>query len=210
MTSEEMTLGSWLDALASEAPAPGGGAAAAMTGALAAALISMVARFTLGRPKYAEVEEQVQRILESSEKARAMLMRLIEADAQAFTLVATAYRLPKSTEEEKTIRNEHIQMTLASASEVSVATAEVVREVINMGNLIAPIGNKSVLPDVGTAIMLGMSAINAVALNVRDNLRGLHDEVGSHALQKRLIATMDDLTEVVGATLDVVQSRTQS
>lgn len=210
MTIREETFGAWLDALASEAPAPGGGAAAAMTGALAAALVSMVARFTLGRPKYAEVAEHVQAILDNSERTREMLMELIETDAQVFETVALAYRLPKSTDEEKTYREATIQITLMKASEVSVMVAEIVREVSTMANLIAQIGNKTVLTDAGTAAFMAMSTISSVALNVRDNLRLLHDEVGSHALQKRLMSAMDGVAEQVGETLDFVQSRTQA
>lgn len=209
MAINDEMLGTWLDALASGDPAPGGGAAAALCGALAAALVSMVARFTEGRPKYADVQKHVQTILKSSEHARKMLVDLIEADARAFKMVALAYKMPKSTEEERAQRDDLIQQALTSATDVPVMVAEIAREVLTMAQLIAQIGNRSVLVDAGTAAYLGMATISAAALNVHENLRTLHDEVHGHALQKRLAAATDGVAELVNETLEIIAMRTQ-
>jgi formiminotetrahydrofolate cyclodeaminase len=210
MSIEEEPIGTWLAALASEAPAPGGGAALAMNGAMAAALVGMVARFTLGRPKYAEVEPHIQGILQQSDKAREMLLKLCEADAQAFLGVALAFRLPKGTEEEQAQRMATMQQALTQATEVAVMVAELAHEVLTMANIIAQIGNKSVIVDAGTAAHLCQATISATELNVRDNLRILHDEVHSRALQKRLAAAMDDSETLVESTLEVIQTRMQA
>jgi formiminotetrahydrofolate cyclodeaminase len=202
-------LGAWLDALASNAPAPGGGAAAALCGALGAALVTMVGRFTVGRPKYAEYEEQVQKLLRNSERAREMLTTLMDADAKAFHMVALAYRMPKKTAEEKAKREEIIQEALAAASDVPVMVAEIAREVITMAELMANMGNRSVLVDVGSAVYLSIAAMQAATLNVRENLRHLHDEVHAHALQKRLSAVMEGVEESAAETLAIIAARTQ-
>src|SRR6185437_5794125 len=140
MSTGDESLGSWLERLASDNPAPGGGAVAALCGALAAALVSMVARFTVGRPKYKDVEEHVQKILKNSERARKMLTELIEADARAFQLVSLAYKMTKTTDEERVKSDETLQQALTTASDVPVMVAEIAREVLVMAQLIAQIG----------------------------------------------------------------------
>jgi formiminotetrahydrofolate cyclodeaminase len=209
MSTGDESLGSWLERLASDNPAPGGGAVAALCGALAAALVSMVARFTVGRPKYKDVEEHVQKILKNSERARKMLTELIEADARAFQLVSLAYKMPKTTDEERVKRDETLQQALTTASDVPVMVAEIAREVLVMAQLIAQIGNRTVLVDAGTAAFIGIATINAAELNVRENLRGLHDEVHAHALQKRLALVTDGIAEIAGETLSIIEARTQ-
>jgi formiminotetrahydrofolate cyclodeaminase len=209
MTMVEDALGEWLDALASNAPAPGGGAAAALCGALGAALVSMVGRFTIGRPKYAEYDDQVQKLLHNSERAREMLTTLMDADAKAFQMVSLAYRMPKKTDEEKAKREEVIQEALATASDVPVMIAEIAREVITMAEFMAHMGNRSVLVDAGSAVYLSMAAVQAAALNVRENLRHLHDEVHAHALQKRLTAALEGMDEAAAETLAIIAARTE-
>lgn len=209
MAMLEEPLGAWLDALASNAPAPGGGAAAALCGALGAALVSMVGRFTVGRPKYAEYEEQVQKLLHNSERAREMLTTLMDADAKAFQMVAMAYRMPKKTEEEKAKREEMIQEALTAASDVPVMVAEIAREVVTMAEFMAHMGNRSVLVDAGSAVYLSIAAVQAATLNVRENVRHLHDEVHARALQKRLTAALDGIEEAAAETLAIIAARTQ-
>jgi methenyltetrahydrofolate cyclohydrolase len=207
MAIEEQNLGAWLDALASDNPAPGGGAASAMCAALAAALVSMVARFTIGRKRYADVDEHARELLNSSEQTRSMLLQLAEADAEAYGMVALAYKLPKSTEEEAEQRENALQRALTQATEVPVMIAEVARQVVQMANLIAKIGNRTVLTDAGAASFMGMAAISAAGLNVQINLRELHDEIRGHALQKRLNAAMEGAGDLTNETLQFIAAR---
>jgi methenyltetrahydrofolate cyclohydrolase len=207
MAIEDQTLGAWLDALASVDPAPGGGAAAAMCATLAAALVSMVARFTIGRKRYADVDDHARELLTSSEQTRTMLLQLVEADAEAYQMVALAYKLPKGTEEEEERRHNALQRALTQATEVPVMIAEVARQVVQMANLIAKIGNRTVLTDAGAASFMAMAAISAAGLNVQVNLRELHDEVRGHALQKRLTAAMDGVGDMTNETLQFISAR---
>ena len=138
-----------------------------------------------------------------------MLTTLMDADAKAFKMVALAYRMPKKTEEEKTKREEIIQEALATASDVPVMVAEIAREVITMAEFMAHMGNRSVLVDAGAAVYLSIAAVQAAALNVRENLRHLHDEVHAHALQKRLTVALEGMDEAAAETLAIIAARTQ-
>ncbi len=137
-----------------------------------------------------------------------MLTELIEADARAFQLVSLAYKMPKKTDEEREQREEALQQALTTASDVPVMVAEIAHEVLVMAQIIAQIGNRTVLVDAGTATFLGIATINAAELNVRDNLRNLHDEVHARALQKRLSAATEGIAEIAADTLQVIEART--
>jgi len=116
-------LKAYIDALASGEPTPGGGSAAALVGALGAALNSMVANFTVGREKFAAVEAEVRGLLEQSERLRAELQRLTQADTEAYGQYAAASKLPRNSDEEKAARAAAMQQALRAAAEVPRAAA---------------------------------------------------------------------------------------
>ncbi len=163
------------DELASAAPVPGGGAAAALTGALAAALVSMVCHLTLGRPRFAAVAAEVQAILERSEAARTRLLHLIDADAAAYSAVAAALRQPRTTPEEKAARAAALQTALRQATEPPLAVARTAAEVLELAAPLVEKSNPSVLSDVGTAALLAEAALEGAILNVEVNLASLDD-----------------------------------
>ena len=111
----------YLDDLAAKKPAPGGGSAAAAAGALGVSLLSMVANFTIGKEKYKDVEAEIQQILDTAEKSRAELQKLIDEDVAAYQKVSAAYKMPKDTEEDKRARTEAIQTALKDAMAVPLA-----------------------------------------------------------------------------------------
>src|SRR5690349_14912451 len=110
--ADDITLAAFLESLGSSAPAPGGGAASALAGALSAALAEMVAQLTAGRPKYAAVDERVREIIARLHTARVRLVRLMEDDERAFQAVSAAYKLPKADKEERASREAAIQRAL--------------------------------------------------------------------------------------------------
>src|SRR5688572_28865736 len=112
----DLTVADFLDQLASDAPTPGGGAASALAGALGAALNSMVCQLTLGKPEFAAVAAETQRLLDESEAARAALEFAIEADAGAYGRVMAAYRLPRSTDQERSRRKRAIHVATMEAT----------------------------------------------------------------------------------------------
>jgi glutamate formiminotransferase/formiminotetrahydrofolate cyclodeaminase len=122
-------ISNFMDELASNSPTPGGGSAAALAGALGAALISMVGNLTVGKKKYEDVEEDINKIISSSEKLRHELSQLIEEDVKVFNNFMATYKMPKETEDEKTIRAEKIRnINVISDAGVAVLMAEAALE----------------------------------------------------------------------------------
>jgi formiminotetrahydrofolate cyclodeaminase len=165
----------FLDELASKAPTPGGGSAAAVMGAQSAALTSMVCNLTIGKPKYAEVEAEMQALLERSEALREKLIGMIKADVDVFDRLMATYGLPKETEEEKTARSAAIQAVLKEATEVPLACARACAEAIELSRIAADKGNLGVISDAGVAVMAGYGALKSAALNVYINAGSLKD-----------------------------------
>src|SRR5512147_1179671 len=152
-------LHTYLDELASGKPTPGGGSAAALVGALGAALNSMVMNFTVGRPKYAAVEAQMQQLLEMSEKLRADLQHLVQQDTVAYAGVSWAYKLPKETPEEQAARTIAIQEALKSAAQVPLAAARACHHVLLTSAEIVDRSNPNLITDVGVAAKFALAAL---------------------------------------------------
>jgi methenyltetrahydrofolate cyclohydrolase len=174
--SETQTVRDYLDALASDAPAPGGGSAAALVGAMGAALVGMVANFTVGRPRYRAVEGEVRRALAAAEGARARLMALMTEDEQAYSAYGAAAKLPRETEEQQAARREALQEALRDAAAPPLAMAGVCRQVLDLALVVAERGNPRLASDAGVAALLAEAALRASAINVRVNLVALQDE----------------------------------
>lgn len=168
-------IGDFLDQLAARVPAPGGGASAALSAAQAAALLSMVARYTSGG-RYAEHAETVQAVLAESEAARDRAVRLAQDDAAAFAVVSGAYQLPKATPEEKAVRTAAIGRALYGAAQPPAATITTAGHLVGLAETLLPIGNKNVITDVAVAAELARAAVSCARVNVEINLAGLTDD----------------------------------
>jgi glutamate formiminotransferase/formiminotetrahydrofolate cyclodeaminase len=182
-SSGEASL-NFLDALAEGTAAPGGGSAAAYSGAAGAALVAMVARLTLGKKKYKEVEPQMYAMLERAEKLRAELTHTIERDAAAFDAVITAMRLPRDTDEEAALRAQAIEDATLKAAEVPLETARMAVEVIELGLQAVTLGNLNAISDGASGAALAKAALTGAGYNVRIN-------VGSLAEPEKGAALMD-------------------
>ena len=169
-------VGNFLDELASSSPTPGGGSVAALAGALGAALISMVGNLTIGKKKYEDVEEDIKRIISSSEKLRYELSQLIEEDVKVFNNFMATYKMPKETEDEKKIRAEKIQESLIKAAKVPLRVAYKCLDVLNLSKEVAEKGNINVISDAGVAVLMAEAALGSAILNVKINVRMIKDE----------------------------------
>lgn len=176
MQTGELTIRTFLDTLAARESTPGGGGAAALTGAQAGALISMVINFTLGNKKYAEVEEAMQEYLSQSETLRQDLLLLADSDVEAFTAVSACYGMPRATDEEKAARTAAMQQALKGAAEVPFATAEKALALIKLAGPVAKQGNTNVVSDAATALYLAHAALHSAIINVNINLKFIKDE----------------------------------
>jgi len=165
----------FLAALASGAPTPGGGSAAAYSGAMAAALVGMVARLTIGKKKYHEVEERMQKLVSLADGVRAQLTDAVAKDAAAFDAVMTAFRLPKSTPEEKAARETAIQAATRAAAEAPLRAAGLAVDVMEWAAEAAEFGNANAITDASSAAAMGRASLIASGLNVRINAAGMDD-----------------------------------
>jgi formiminotetrahydrofolate cyclodeaminase len=176
MTLTDKSVTVFLDELASGQPAPGGGSVAALSGALGAALVSMVCNLTIGRKKYATVEADMKAILEQSETLRAALIQLLEEDVAAFTQVSDAMKMPRDTEDQKTQRQEAMQTALKQATGVPMRIAEACVKVIDLCGPVGEKGNTNAVSDAGVGVLAAEAGLRAAALNVMINLSWLEDE----------------------------------
>jgi methenyltetrahydrofolate cyclohydrolase len=167
---------SFLDELASSAPAPGGGSVAALSGALGAGLISMVCNLTLGKPKYATVQDDISAILKKSESLRQELTDLLEADVQAYTQLSQTMKMPRDTEEQKATRATLMDKALKAATEVPMRVAEACVAVMALCPAAAEKGNTNAVSDVGVGILMAEAGLRGAALNVLINLGMIKDE----------------------------------
>lgn len=172
----EQPLGAFLDDLASERSTPGGGGAAAISGAMGAALVSMVCNLTIGKPKYAEVEAELTDVLAQSEALRAKLTAAIADDVRAFDAVMGAYGLPKGEDDEaKAARTARIQAALKEATDVPLDCARLCAEVVTLADVAAEKGNLNVVSDAGVAVQSAYAGLMSAALNVRVNAKSIKD-----------------------------------
>lgn len=166
----------FLDALASKSPTPGGGGGAALAGALAAALASMVCNLTVGKEKYAGVQDDILDLLAKSEDLRRRLTELVETDEAAYGVLSAAYKLPKDTGEQKQARTAAIQEALISATATPMEIARACVQVLSLCGPIAEKGNVSAVSDAGVAALLAEAGLRSAALNVLINLAAIKDK----------------------------------
>jgi glutamate formiminotransferase/formiminotetrahydrofolate cyclodeaminase len=193
----------FLDAVAADTPAPGGGSVAALAGALAAALAAMVGRLTLGKPKYAEVEAEMEPLVAEAERLRQALTARIAEDTAAFEAVMAAYRLPRRTDEEKAARKAAIQAALAQAAKVPLATARDAVAALELAHTAARAGNANAITDAGTAAWMARAAVAGAALNVRINAVALDDREQAAAWLAEL-AELEHRAEVLVAEVQAI------
>lgn len=170
--------------LASRAPVPGGGGAAALAGALASALASMVCKLTAGKKKYAVYEDDIQRIAAEAERLRMALLRDIDLDAQAFEPLSRAYSIPKDAPG----RAEVMENALRAASAAPMGVAERCCAVIGLLAELAEKGSAIAVSDVGVGAELARAALISAGLNVRINAKTMADREYAGELLGRLEA----------------------
>ncbi len=198
---------SFLDRLASSAPAPGGGSAAALGAAIGAALLSMVANLTLGKKKYANVQDDIQRILSRSEALRQRCVDLLEDDIAAYSRVAEAYKMARDTAPQQEARNAAIQEALKGATAVPMKLAEASVEILHLCPESADKGNIRAVSDVGVGALMAEAALRAAALNVWINLASIEDKAFVDRESARLDALLDGKAALKEAILREVKAK---
>ena len=172
----DLTVKGFLDVTAGTDPVPGGGSISALSGAISAALTEMVAGLTIGRKKYAEVEEQMKQLVERVQKIRQQLVLDVDRDSEAYNVVFAAFQMPKDTEEEKAARSAQIQEATKIAANVPMEVARRVYSLLSDIEEVVANGNQNAVTDGCVAMMSARNAIIGALFNVRINLTSIKDE----------------------------------
>lgn len=194
----------FIDELASDSPAPGGGSIAALNGALGAGLVAMVTRLTIGKTGYEAMADLMAETRDKADTLKADLTRLVDEDTQAFNGVMAAFKLPKTTDEEKKARAAAIQEGYKQATAVPMQTAERCLDVLKLALEIAGKANPNTASDLGVAGQVAWAGIRGAVMNVKINLPSIKDE----AWRNREEAKTRDLLEQAAATLSHVDKET--
>jgi formiminotetrahydrofolate cyclodeaminase len=195
MTIKDGSVQALLDELAGSSATPGGGSAAALAGAMGAALLSMVCNLTIGKKQFAAVEDELRGVLEEAEALRRQLTGLADADTRAFDRVMAAYRLPKETEEERATRQAAIQRALQAATQVPLETAATCAAIVKLTARVIAKVNPNALSDAGTAALLAEAGLRGAQLNVGINLTSIRDPDFVQEKQKGLNQVLSGATQ---------------
>ena len=195
--------------LASAAPTPGGATAAALGGALGAGLVSMVCNFTVGREKYADVEEEMQVVLRRSEELRLQLEQAVDDDVAAYGSYSDASGLPRESEEEQRARNAALDAALRDSTLVPLGVAERCAELLELALRAAELGNRFLISDAAVGAELAAAARASAELNVRLNVGGIADPAFAEGVRARLAAVQEKVggRDLVDRTVAVVEER---
>lgn len=172
----ELLTQEFVEKVASEAPAPGGGSVSALAGALAGALCAMVARLTLGREKYRDTWQDMEQVRDSADALMRRLLELVDEDTAAYNEVLSALKLPRDTEAQRTARQAAIRSATQKATAVPMETLRNVTGLLALAEAAVEKGNPNCLSDAGVAAHLIRAAASGAAYNVRINLSGLDDQ----------------------------------
>lgn len=180
-----LSLTEFTEELSGPAPFPGGGGASALAGAIGAALSGMVGSLTIGKKKYAEVEEEMIALKERADRIREELLLLVDRDAEVFGPLSEAYRLPKETEEERRHKEEVMEKCLGEASEVPLQIMEKCCEAIALSEEFAEKGSRLAISDAGVSAALLRSALTGASLNVFINTGAMKNREKAAELEER-------------------------
>lgn len=207
LNMSDRSVNEFLDELASSAPAPGGGAVAALAGALAAALVSMVAHLTQGKKDYEAVQGPVSQLLEQSEQLRGRLAALMGDDYDAFMRLSHAMKLPRGSDDEKTVRTSALQAALKDAAAVPLQIVEACADTMQLCRPIAEVGNKNAVSDAGVAVLMAEAGLRSAALNVLINLALIKDAAFVASQRARLDGLLAGSGELADEVYRYVVSR---
>ena len=172
----------YVSELSSGKPVPGGGGTSALVGALAVALCKMVGNFTLGKAKYADVQDDVKKIMHEAEKLQNELLELIDRDPEAFEPLSKAYAMPKNTPEEIAEKERVMEECLHKAAEVPIAVMDCAAQALDLIEEILDKGTPMLISDTGSAATICKAALEAAALNVVANTQYMKDKAYAHGL----------------------------
>ena len=203
---EMNTIQEFLAVLSSKAPVPGGGGASALAGALGNALGQMVANLTIGKKRYADVEEEICGLLKRMEGLQAEFVRLADRDAEVFAPLAQCYSLPASTPEERAYKEQVMEERLYDASQVPMEIMERAVEMMEILDILADKGSRLAVSDVGVGIQYMRAALLGAVMNVYINTRSMKNRQRADEINQRAL----NLTKRGSSMADEIYSKVLS
>lgn len=207
MSMVEKSSSDFLQELASKAPVPGGGGAAALGGAIGMALSNMVGNLTVGKKRYADVEGEVKDLLEQGYKIIDELKALVDKDAEVFEPLSKAYGLPKDTPEQAKIKAQTLEDCSKVASSVPMEIMRKSYEGIKIHERMGQIGTKIAISDVGCGVVFLKASLISGSLNVIINLGAIKDEAYVKAVNEEMSHLLEDGSKIADETLQLVVSK---
>ena len=205
----DMTLTEFADTTASDSPAPGGGSVSALQGALGAALASMVCALTLGKKKYADVQDLAEAAKDKAEKIEREYLDIIDRDTEAFNAVSAVFAMPKETEEEKKARSAAMQEALKLCTVTPLEMMQLALEGIKLIESVNGKLNASAASDLGCAVLSLKSALQGAWLNVLINIGGIRDEEFVNATRDKGQKLLEECMGIADAEYDKIVSTLQ-
>jgi len=204
-TLVNLTIADFVDEVSRDTPAPGGGSIAALAGALGSALASMVANLSVGKAEFDNQYEALCKLAEKAQTIKDELVHAVDADTEAFNEVITGMRMAKDTQEQQMLRSEAIRRGYKSAAKVPLHTATLCREVLDLCQTAANIGNNAVMSDAGVGALMAYAGVQGAIHNVRINLPHTKDEAFIDEMKSRL----GDLLSESKALCDAIQKQVE-
>lgn len=192
MQLDTLTVRGFAELLGSDAPAPGGGSAAALAGALGAALTAMVGALTVGKKKYADYAGEAQRTLEEARALEERFLGVMQRDTEAFNAVSAVFAMPKGTEEEKAARSAAMQEALQGCTRTPFEMMELSLCALRLTEGLVGRSNSSAASDLGCAALHLGCAIRGAWLNVLINLGSIRDADFAQSYRSRGQALLEE------------------
>jgi glutamate formiminotransferase/formiminotetrahydrofolate cyclodeaminase len=205
LTSLKITK--FIDELASDSPAPGGGSVAALCGALSAALASMVANLTFGKKGYTKHDDVMDEVAVKAQKLKTKLIDYVDKDTEAFNKVMEAFGLPRGTEEQQAVRNAAIDEANKGAALIPFEVLSLMPDVVKLARIAAEHGNLNLTPDAGVAGLTSALAARGAAYNVRVNLQSLPDDDFSHKLKEDTDRILAEVDAIAAEVKEIIEGR---
>ena len=210
MKLAELKVNGFTEVLASDAPAPGGGSAAALEGGIGAALTAMVCELTAGKKQYAEHRDFILDVQKKAENLRVRFVDVMDRDTEAFLVVSNAFAMPKTTDEEKAARSAAIQTGLVKCTETPFEMMQMAIETLELTASILGKFNEAAASDLGVAVLSLRSSIQGAWLNVLINIGSLKDQVLAKNLRSKGQAMVDHALPLADYTYSAILTSLES
>ena len=207
MVFTQLSCARFIEELASKAPIPGGGGASALVGAVGAALGNMVGSLTVGKKKYADVQEDILTLKARTDKLQAEFLALVERDAEVFEPLSRAYGLPKDTPEQQAEKERVMEAALKEACAVPLQIMEKCGEAIELHREFAAKGTALAISDVGVGVALCKAALQGASLNVFINTKAMTDRAEAERANARAEELLDKYTDLADEIYSAVAAR---